>query len=55
MDEIVFFVEEDSEEGYAARALGESMFTEGDSEEELKKNVIDALRCHYDDESDIPR
>ena len=55
MDEIVFLIEEDPEGGYTARALGESIFTEGDSEDELKQNVIDALRCHYDDESDIPR
>ena len=55
MDEIVFLIEEDPEGGYTARALGESIFTEGDSEDELKQNVIDALRCHYDDESNIPR
>ena len=55
MTEIVFLVEEDPEGGYTARALGESIFTEGDSEEELKKNVVDALRCHYGEESDIPR
>ncbi len=55
MSEIVFLVEEDAEGGYTARALGESIFTEGDTEEELKENVVDALRCHYDDESEIPR
>ena len=55
MSEIVFLVEEDPEGGYTARALGESIFTEGDSEEELKGNVIDALKCHYDNDSDIPK
>ncbi len=55
MSEIVFLVEDDPEGGYTARALGESIFTEGDTEEELKKNVLDALRCHYEQESDIPR
>ena len=55
MSEIVFLVEDDPDGGYTARALGESIFTEGDTEDELKENVIDALRCHYDHESDIPR
>ena len=55
MNEIVFLVEEDPEGGYSARALGESVFTEGETEEELKDNVRDALRCHYDSETDIPQ
>ena len=55
MDEIVFLVEEDPEGGYTARALGESVFTEGDTEEEVARNVKEALRCHYDDEATIPR
>ena len=55
MNEIVFVVEEDPEGGYTARALGESIFTEGDTEDDIKHNVVDALRCHYDDESNIPR
>ena len=55
MNEIVFVVEEDPEGGYTARALGESIFTEGDTEDDIKTNIKDALRCHYDDESNIPR
>jgi predicted RNase H-like HicB family nuclease len=54
MSEIVFLVEEDPEGGYSARALGVSIITEGDTEDELKSNVKDALRCHFDDESEIP-
>jgi len=54
MSEIVFLVEEDPEGGYSARALDESIFTEGGTEAELKSNVKDALRCHFDDESEIP-
>jgi hypothetical protein len=55
MSEIVFVVEEDPEGGFTARALGESIFTEAETEYELKKNVIEELRCHYDEEDDIPR
>ena len=54
MSEIVFLVEEDPEGGYTARAMGESIFTEGDTEEELKRNIKEALRCHFDKESEIP-
>ena len=54
MNEIAFLVEEDHEGGYFARALGESIFTEGDTETELKSNIKDALRCHFNDESEIP-
>ncbi len=49
MNEIFFLVEEAPEGGYAARALGESIFTEADSLEELHTNVRDAVRCHFDE------
>ena len=48
MNEIFFLVEEAPEGGYAAKALGESIFTEADSLEELHANVRDAVRCHFD-------
>jgi hypothetical protein len=47
MTEIVFLVEEDPEGGYTARALGESIFTQADSVDELKDMVRDAVRCHF--------
>jgi predicted RNase H-like HicB family nuclease len=46
--EIVFVVEEDPEQGYSAKALGYSIFTEGDSLTELKDNIKDAIKCHFD-------
>ncbi len=52
--EILFIVEEDIEGGYNAKSAGFSIFTEGDTLEELKENIKDALRCHFD-EKDIPR
>ena len=54
MTEIVFLVEEDFEGGYSARALGLSIFTGADTEDGLKSNVREALRCHFDDGSEIP-
>ena len=53
--EIIFMVEEDPEGGYTAKALGESVFTEADTLEELKKNIKDALECHFDKNEDIPK
>jgi hypothetical protein len=46
LDELIFVVTECPEGGYEARALGESIFTEADSVEELRERVRDAVRCH---------
>jgi hypothetical protein len=54
MNEIIFLVEEAPEGGYTARALGQSIFTEAESLEELHKNVRDAVRCHFE-EGKAPR
>lgn len=48
MKEIIFIVEEDIEGGYNARALSESIFTQGDDLEELRTNIRDAVDCHYE-------
>ena len=53
MKEIIFIVEEDPEGGYNAQSVGYSVFTEGETLEELKKNVKDALKCHFEKE-DLP-
>jgi hypothetical protein len=49
MSEIVFLVEEAPEGGYLARALGESIFTQAETLEELRELVRDAVRCHFDE------
>jgi predicted RNase H-like HicB family nuclease len=49
MEEIFFLVEESPDGGYSARALGSSIFTQGDTLEELRFNVKDAIECHFDD------
>ena len=53
--EIIFIVEEDPEGGYNARALGYSIFTEGETLEEIKEKIKDALKCYFDKEEDIPQ
>ncbi|MFD0794278.1 2-oxoisovalerate dehydrogenase [Mucilaginibacter litoreus] len=54
MNEIFFLVEEALEGGYTAKAIGESIFTEGDTMDELKNNIREALQCHFDDK-EIPK
>ena len=49
MSEIIFLVEEDPEGGYSAHALGQSIFTEGETWDELKKNVQEAVACHFEE------
>ena len=46
--EIIFAVEESPEGGYEAHALGYSIFTQGDSVEELREMVRDAVRCFFE-------
>ncbi len=48
MNEILFLVEDAIEGGYTARALGESIFTEGEDLAELRVNIRDAVECHFD-------
>ena len=49
MNEIIFLVEDAPEGGFSARALGHSIFTDGDTEQELQVMVKDAVACHFDD------
>lgn len=48
MNEIIFLVEDAPEGGFAARALGHSIFTAGDTEQELQAMIRDAVACHFD-------
>ena len=54
MDEVVFLVEEAPEGGYTARALGVSMVTEADTLDQLRRQVVDAVRCHFGDQPHHP-
>lgn len=52
--EIIFLVEEAPEGSYTARALGHSIFTEGESLDEIREAVRDTVRCHFG-EKELPR
>ena len=54
-DEIIFEVHEDEAEGgFVARALGQSIVTQGETWDELRANVREAVLCHFD-EGKAPR
>lgn len=48
MNEILFLIEDAIEGGYTARALGESIFIEGDDIDSLRSNIREAVDCHFD-------
>jgi len=50
VNEIIFLVSEPPEGGYAAEALGHSIFTGADHLEELNAMVRDAVLCHFEEE-----
>ena len=47
--ELIFIIEEAAEGGYIAKALGESIFTEGETLVELRQNIREAVLCHFDE------
>ena len=56
MTEIIFEVSEDAvDDGYSASALGYGIHTQGDSLEEIRRNVKEAVDCHFDDTMPRPR
>ncbi len=51
MNEIIFLVEDAVEGGFTAKALGESIFTEGDTIVEIRANIREAVDCHFEPEN----
>ena len=53
--ELIFEVRDAEEGGFYARALGHSIFTEGDTWEDLRRNVLEATTLHFEDSPTHPR
>ena len=54
--EIIFEVSEDElDGGYSASALGFGIHTQGDTLDELRRNVREAVDCYFDDSMARPR
>ena len=55
MSEIIFEVTEDEiDGGYSASALGYGIHTEGETVEELRRNVKEAVECYFDTTMERP-
>lgn len=55
ISEIVFEVCEDIYDGgYSASAIGFGIHTQGDTVEELRHNIMEAIDCHFDDPTEHP-
>lgn len=56
MSEIIFEVSEDEVDGgYTASALGVGIHTEGDTLDDLRANVKEAVDCYYDESMEAPK
>ncbi|MEO8369728.1 MAG: 2-oxoisovalerate dehydrogenase [Candidatus Solibacter sp.] len=53
--ELIFEVRDAEEGGYYARALGQAIFTQGETWEELRANVLEATSLHFEDAPVQPR
>lgn len=53
--ELIFEVREAEEGGYVARALGQSIFTEAETWQELRDNVREAASLHFEDAAIKPK
>ncbi|MGD1074011.1 MAG: 2-phospho-L-lactate guanylyltransferase [Bryobacteraceae bacterium] len=49
MTEIVFEVTQEADGGYCAECLSENIFTEGDTWDELRTNVVQAVSAYFFD------
>ena len=55
MSEIIFEVIEDEiDGGYCASALGYGIHTDGESLEEFRQNVKEAVKCYFDETMKLP-
>ena len=54
--EIIFEVSDDElDGGYSASALGLGVHTEGETPDELRRNIKEAVDCYFNDSMERPR
>lgn len=53
--ELIFEVRDAEEGGYYARGLGHAIFTQAETWEELRSNVLEATTLHFEDSPIQPR
>ena len=55
MNELVFEVMQEEDGGFCAECLSENIFTQGDTWEDVRKNVQEAVRAYYFDQPPVPK
>ena len=53
--ELIFEIRDAEEGGFYARALGHAIFTQGETWNELRGNVLEAVSLHFEDATVRPR
>jgi hypothetical protein len=53
--ELIFEIRDAEEGGFYAHALGHAIFTEADTWEDLRANVLESVSLHFEDAADRPR
>jgi predicted RNase H-like HicB family nuclease len=53
--ELIFEIRDAEEGGFYARALGHGIFTQAETWDELRANVLEAVSLHFEDASSRPR
>jgi predicted RNase H-like HicB family nuclease len=55
MAELIFEVRDAEEGGFYARALGKPIFTQAETWDELRANVLEAIEVFFDTPEESPR
>lgn len=56
MSEIIFEVVEDEiDGGYSASALRHGIHTDGETLEDIRQNVKEAIECYFDEAAELPK
>ena len=53
--ELIFEIRDAEEGGFYARALGHAIFSQGETWDELRANVLEAASLHFEDATARPR
>ncbi len=54
MSEIIFLIEDAEDGGFIAKGLNHGIYTDAETVDELRENIRDAVRCHFDDNEAKP-
>ena len=55
MNELVFEVTQEEDGGFCAECLSENIFTQGDTWEDVRRSVQEAVRGYYIDHPKVPK